>query len=126
MKNAKSILIWVLLVVVVGLIGCGGGGSNSGGSSPTPTPPANPLVGTWRDATGATPSLTFKADGTGYLSDGVHDITDWSLSSSNVLSLKLNGTPETFKLTWTNAAQTTMSLENIGPNSNETTNYIKT
>lgn len=102
---------------------CSSGGSSSGGTSTTTTT-TNPLVGTWREATGAYPSITFKADGTGYLSDGVHDITDWTLSSSNVLNMKINGNPEVFQLTWPNDAKTTLSLHNIGPNSSETTNYI--
>jgi hypothetical protein len=80
-------------------------------------------VGTWNPVGGGA-SLTFNADGSGSMSDG-HSISNWTLSSSNVLNMDLNGTPEVFQLTWTNTAQTAMSLQNIGPNSNETTNYIK-
>ena len=121
MKIAKTVGLWILLILVVGMIGCSSG-SSSGGST-TPTTPTSPLVGTWNNADyGIT--LTFRADGTGNDNSG-HAITDWTLSASNVLNLKLNGTPEVFQLTWLNTANTSMSLQNIGPNSSETLNYTK-
>ncbi len=125
MKNAKGILLWVLLILVLGMIGCNNGGSSSGSSTTTTTPTTttDPMVGTWKpDGGGA--SLTFNANGSGSMSDG-HSISDWTLNSSNVLNMKLNATPEVFQLTWTNAGKTTMTLRNIGPNSSETTAYTK-
>jgi hypothetical protein len=122
MQIRKNLVLWVFLILVIGMIGC----SSSGGSSPsssTPAPATNPLVGTWNSP--GLPSLVLNADGTGRLTDGVHSITDWTLSSSNVLTFKLNGTTETFQLTWTNDAKTAMTLHNIGPNSSETTAYTK-
>lgn len=125
MKNAKTLFLWILLILVLGMIGCNSGGSSSGGSTPNTTTATttNPLVGTWNSP--GQPSLIFNADGTGRLSDGVHTINSWTLSSSNVLNLSLNGTPEVFQLTWTNDAKTTMTLHNIGQNSSETTAYTK-
>ena len=122
MKNAKTILLWVLLVLVVGMIGCSSGGSSSGSSTTTTNTTTNPLVGTWNPVGGGE-SLTFNADGSGSATN--HSLSDWTLSSTNVLNFKLNGTPEVFQLTFTNDAKTTMSLHNIGPNSSETTDYIK-
>ncbi|MGC1404100.1 MAG: hypothetical protein WA974_14365 [Thermodesulfobacteriota bacterium] len=126
MKNAKTLFLWVFLILVVGMIGCNSGGSSSGGSTPatTTSTTTNPLVGTWNPVGGGT-SLTFKTDGTGSLSDGVHTINSWTLSSSNVLNMTLNGTPEVFQVTFTNDAKTAMTLHNIGPNSSETTAYTK-
>jgi hypothetical protein len=121
MKNEKALFLWVLLVLVVGMIGCSSGGSSSGGSGATPPPATNPLVGTWKDAAGG-PSLTFNANGTGSISDG-HPITSWTLSASNVLHMTIPQ-DENFQLTWLNAAQTSMSLHNLSP-SDETTIYNK-
>ena len=124
MKYARTLFLWIILILVVGIIGCSSGGSSSGGSTTTTTATTtNPLVGKWNPVGGGA-SLTFNDGGTGSMSDG-HSISDWTLSSSNVLDMKLNGTPEKFQLTWTNDAKTTMSLHNIGPNSSETTNYTK-
>ena len=112
MQNAKTMLLWVVLILVVGMIGCSSGGSSSGGNNTTPTPAANPLVGTWKADNGGE-SLTFNADGTGSMTD--HPLSGWTLSSTNVLNFKLNCTPEVFQLTFTNDAKTTMSLHNLGP-----------
>ena len=114
-------LLWVVLILVVGMIGCSSGGSSSSGSNTTPTPAANPLVGTWKADNGSA-SLTFNANGTGSISDG-HPITSWTLSSSNVLHMTIPQ-DENFQVTFTNAAQTTMSLHNLSP-SDETTTYTK-
>jgi hypothetical protein len=128
MEIRKNLVMWLFLILVIGMIGCSSGGSSSGGSSSStpanPAPATNPLVGTWKPDAGG-PSLVFNADGSGYLTDGVHSISNWTLDSSNVLNLKLNGTPEVFKLTWKNDAKTKMTLTNIGPNSSESTDYTK-
>jgi hypothetical protein len=126
MQIRKNLVLWLFLILVIGMIGCSSGGSSSGSSSPSSSTPAsttNPLVGTWRpDSGGAT--VTLNADGSGSMSDG-HSISGWTLSSSNVLDMKINGTPEKFQLTWTNDAKTKLNLTNIGPNSSETTAYTK-
>jgi hypothetical protein len=128
MEIRKNLVLALFLILVIAMIGCSSGGSSSGSSSSstpaTPAPATNPLVGTWKADAGG-PSLVFNADGSGNLTDGVHSISGWTLSSTNVLNLKLNGTPEIFQLTWTNDAKTKMTLKNIGPNSSETTAYTK-
>jgi hypothetical protein len=129
MQRGKKFVICLFLILVAVSIGCSSGGSSSGGSNSsntdsTPAVTTNPLVGTWKADAGG-PSLVFNADGSGYLTDGVHGISGWTLNSTNVLNLKLNGTPEVFQLTWTNEARTKMTLHNIGPNSSETTSYTK-
>jgi hypothetical protein len=126
MKQTKTfILLGVFLMLAIGMIGCSSGGSSSGGSSSpsTPATATNALVGTWKpDAGGA--SLTFNANSSGSMSDG-HSMSGWTLDSSNVLKMNLNGTSEMFQMSWTNGDKTKMTLHNIGPNSGETTAYTK-
>ncbi len=124
MKKSRMFFWGMVLVLAIGMIGCSSGGSSSGGSDSTPPANTSPLTGKWNCVEIPGYSLTFNANGSGSISDG-HDISNWTLSASNVLNMNINGTPETFQLTWNNAAKTTMSLQNIGPNSSETLSYTK-
>ena len=123
MKNARTLFLWVILILVIGMIGCSSGGSSSGSSSTTTTTtaPANPMVGTWKNDLGG-PSLTFNANFTGSISDG-HPITSWTLSSTNLLNMTIPQ-PEVFQVTFTNTDKTKMTLHNLSP-SDETTPYTK-
>jgi hypothetical protein len=124
MKNAKTIIFWGFLVLMMAMIGCSSGGSSSGGSSGGGSA-ADPLVGTWKCDSGIAlgTTLTFNADHTGDANgSGFHD---WSLNG-NILTFTFDsGASETFQLDWDNANKKGYTFTNLNPATPDQTHYVR-
>lgn len=129
MKNAKIVCLWVLLILVVGMIGCSSS-SKSGGSTTTTTTtptPSQALVGTWKCDKSSTFDvgivLVFNADGTG--NAGGSPFSNWKLNGTNLTWTGNAGNSELFTLVWDDTTYKGFTFTNTNPASPTVDHYVK-
>jgi hypothetical protein len=116
MKNRKVFLVSLILVLMVGVMGCSSGGSSSGGSTPPPAAqtPTQKLVGTWTFVNSSDyvlAQLIFNSNGSGSWGTGFSN----GRIDNGVFYFTLdNGNNEAFDITWNSDNNITLTNHNGG------------